>query len=369
MSGYISTAILVGRYPELATSDDFQSWLRKNGGEFWHETPASADGHVNIVVQSLDRSQLYAARLKRRTGAEVSAFSSEVVRTTDFDLGRDGLTSRRALLSLSAKTNGTEERVQAVRPVVDFDEEPPRVRWEVELVTDDALATFAVGPRDEVKHLATFTLDSLSSVTFERPAPLDFPDNDWLAENELHHPSLFREEALSIAEGANTVFDQAIQVCVHVRDNYSYDSSIKHIKTFTWADLLVRHQLKRRGICDELAVVQVSFLRALGIPAVLKFLCFTFGGEVAAHACLEFLDSGRWIHMDAYNRVMNQPTIYRALGWKNITVMDASLPRDDRSNDSAWGVTDVTGDGKLNSYDDFILSPAFPGERRPGYSY
>jgi len=369
MSGYISTTLLVGRYPELATSNDFQSWLRKNGGEFWHETMASDDGHVNIVVQSLDRSQLYAARVKRHTGVEVSNFSSDVVRTADFDLGRDGLTSRRAVLRLASEVTVAEEGVQTVRPVVDFDEDPPRLSWEVEVVRSDSLETFAVSPQSEVNRLAAVALSSFVPLTLQHLGPLNFPGNDWLADNELHHPSALREEAMSIAQGATTVFEKAIKVCVHVRDEYTYDSTIRHIGNFTWADLLVRFQLSRRGICDELAVVQVSFLRALGIPAALKFLRFTFGGEVAAHACLEFLDNGRWVHMDAYNRVMDQPNIYRSLGWKNITVMDASFPRDNRSTDPAWGVTDITGDGKLNSYDDFILSPTFPGERRPGYSY
>jgi transglutaminase-like putative cysteine protease len=369
MAGFISTVLLLGRYPELARSDEFQVWLRACGGEFWHETHPSEDGYVTVVVQSLDRLQLYAAQLKRRTGEEVGEFHSEVVRTANIDLVRAGLTSRHALMNLSSVAPEATDRVQAVRPVVDFSEDPPRVRWEVELTADGRLERFAVGRGDEVELLDAFTLDMLYTERFRPPEPLRLPGNDWLEENELHHLSDLRAEALDIAGGAVTIREQALKVFFHVRDNYAYDSTINDIEKFTWSDLLVRFQLMRRGICDELAVVQVSFLRALGIPAALKFLHFTVGGQEGAHACLEFLDGGQWIHMDAYNRVLNQPGIYRLLGWKNITVMDASWPRDDRSTAAAWGVPDITGDGKLNSYDDFILSPSYPGERRPGYSY
>jgi hypothetical protein len=49
--------------------------------------------------------------------------------------------------------------------------------------------------------------------------------------------------------------------------------------------------------------------------------------------------------------------------------MDADAPLDSRSTVPAWGIPDPTGDGKLNPYGDFVITPAYPGNQRPGYSH
>jgi hypothetical protein len=369
MSGFISTVQLLGRYTELAHSPEFQAWLREHGGEFWHETHASEDEHVTVVVQSLDRSRLYAALIKNRPGTEVNDFTTEIVDTADIPLGVNNLLRHQALGSLMSELSETKSRILAVRPVVDFNEDPQQTAWEIEL-TDDARVDKFLVAQGEVRRIETLELDFLSAILpFMSPIPPAVPTNDWLEENELHHPSVLQEEAARLADGANTVLDKALKIFFHVRDNYSYDSNILGINEFTWADLLVNQQLNRRGVCDELAVVAISYLRALAIPAVLKILHFTYGGVEAAHACLEFFDGARWIHMDTHKRVVDLPSIYRSLGWKNITVMDANSPLDCRSIMPVWGSDDLTGDGKLSTYDDFLLTPAYPGCSRTGYSY
>jgi hypothetical protein len=369
MSGFISTVHLLGRYTELARSPEFQSWLRKNGGEFWHETHASEDGHVTVVVQSLDRSRLYAALVKGRPGAAFNDFTTEIVRTAEIDLASDGLLRPHAIRTLTSKVPGAEARILIVNPVVDFDGDPLRASWEIEVLDGVRLDKFLVVARDDLRQLDTLEVDFLDKFpVFSPPTYINVPTNDWLAENELHHPSALRQEALDLVGDAITVFEKAKRIFFHVRDNYSYNGNIQYINEFTWADLLVRNLLNRQGVCDELSVVAISYLRAVGIPATLKLLHFMYGGREAAHACLEFFDGARWIHMDVHKRVIDLPSIYGFLGWKDITVMDAYAPLDSRSMTPVWGAIDVAGDGKLSTYDDYILSPAYPGERRAGYS-
>ena len=126
----------------------------------------------------------------------------------------------------------------------------------------------------------------------------------------------------------------------------------------------------RKGVCDEWAIAEISYLRSVSIPARVKWLIWTEPtGEVVGHAVLEYSDGGTWRHMDALWNAFNNPSRYRQSGAKNVTVMDADYPVDSRYSGDAWGVKDVNGDNKLHPYQDFILSPGYPGNARPGYSY
>lgn len=174
-----------------------------------------------------------------------------------------------------------------------------------------------------------------------------------------------------MAGAAATPKDRAFAIWLGVRQRMVYDGTITHISNFTWSDNLVITQNGWRGICDEWAVVQITLLRALGIPAVMKFLIWqpSGGGDPVGHACVEWSDNGVWRHMDALWDAFDNRARYRSSGAQNVTIMDATYPLDSRYGGLAWGVLDVPGDQKFYPYGDYIINPAYPGNQRPGYSF
>ena len=196
------------------------------------------------------------------------------------------------------------------------------------------------------------------------------PGSDETADNELHHLASFKSEAENWTRGAITIEQKCRLIYSNVNRTYTYDGNIPNINFFTWSDLLVRDRNGRKGICDEWAVVQISYLRSLEIPAVLKFLIWKDKtGKEVAHAVVEYKDGGNWKQLDALWRAFNDPAIYMRTGGANeVTVMDAYDPLDSRSTTPAWSVPDSTGDQKLHPYKDYIISPNYPGNKRPGYS-
>jgi Transglutaminase-like superfamily len=377
MSLFSNASHLVGRYPQVARDEDFQAWSRKNGAELWHETPVSEEGYKTVIIQSLDRLHLFTVLIKHDTSQiEQGRITDEILRKVEFDLLDEGLTAETALLAYKANTGkvpyrstGKTPHIQALRPVVDLLQTTPSVEWELELVENSTLEKYSVKATDTVLLVSTVQQEKVEMQQKAEsliPIPLS---SDWLEENDLHHLSLMRQQAEQWTAGRNTVSEKAFFISLNVQGKMVYDATITNISEFTWADGLVTSLLGWRGICDEWAVVQISLLRSLGIPAVMKFLTFKQNGTPAAHACLEFLDNGRWVHMDGLWNGFDNPSVYRQNGCTDVLVMDANSPRDDRSTEPAWGVPDPTGDGKLYAYGDFIIYPSYPGNSRAGYSY
>jgi hypothetical protein len=195
--------------------------------------------------------------------------------------------------------------------------------------------------------------------------PVPPPPPDSLAENELHHPSAFRDEALRATAGATTTMDRARAIFRHVYLHYRYDDSDPEIVAFTWSDVLVRR--RGGGACDELSVVAVSLLRALGIPA--RLMLMTVADSTIVHTFAEFRDEGGVWHMLDPVCAFDDPTVYRNVySLRGIRIMEATDPDDRRSNADTFGFPDPPGDGKLNPYRDFVLVPPFPGQPRAPYS-
>lgn len=368
MSNFSNVFHLLGRYPELAQNPDFIRWHRINGGQVWHETHEDDGGQVKVIVQSASRLSIFAALIDRDTSKlDEGEITNNVVRTADVDLAEKQLSPIEAAGLVVSETGIASDSVHAVRPVVDFGADDVEVSWEVEIKSDDRLNIYTVRggdidrsePRIEKKWNGEPDNGDVIQLL-----------NDWLSDDECHHPSQdqWRSLARQITQGANTPGDQAFRIWLWVRQTLAYDANITHISEFTWSDNLTRNRNGWRGICDEWAVVQITLLRAVGIPSVLKFLIWTQGGEGVGHACLEWRDGSRWRHMDALWSAFDNPAVYRQNGAANVTVMDASQPRDSRSDVPAWGVADRRGDEKFHPYQDFIISPSYPGNRRPGYS-
>jgi len=258
-----------------------------------------------------------------------------------------------------------KSQVSSVSPEVQYENgQYLKFRWVIQIQKDEELLTLSVddGKLLEIAKVAISKKD-------ERPTGPIVILNEWLATNEIHSPYLFKQQADSWTVGPLTIREKAFRIFSNVQRLYKYDSNITNISEFTWRDTLVRDTNGYRGICDEWAVVQISYLRSIGIESRLKFLIWTQNGQGVGHACLEFNEGGRWVHMDALWSAFDNPGRYRASGAQGLTVMDADFPSDSRSTAPAWGIPDPTGDGKLYPYGDFVINPSYPGNRRPGYSY
>lgn len=358
---------LFARHPELARNQEFLLWLKEHGFSYWYDTPP-AEGDVKVVVVSRDEASLYAAleRLPEGEAAEHSFLPEmNLVTVGEADLTR--LPPRETVLRNGAAQFGfSRSDVISIRPDVSFEDGRLVLKgWEVQVAGDGRRLHFA-GSDD----LGEAGEDALPAATAPRRAQLIPPGADDMADNDLHTLSAFRQEAEAWTQGPLTISEKARRIGEQVSRTYSYDGSINMIADFTWRDTLTRDRNGRRGICDEYAVVQITCLRSIGIPARLKFLAWIDGaGKGVAHACLEFSDNGTWYHMDGLWNAFKDPGRYRQSGARNLTVMDADYPSDSRSDEPAWGTPDIRGDGLLYPYGDFIINPAWPGNQRPGYSY
>lgn len=310
-----------------------------------------------------------------------------VMQTATVNVLDTGTFRDNALLELTKKYDIDLTKVHAVRPLVTFAANgTANLTWEIETLSDKDVFSgnvtrkvYHYTKKDGLKHERTEDINLKNQITFAQPSINVMPvEADSLAANELHHLVNFQDEAKNATIRATTTEARAYAICNYVGQSYGYDGNIFGILDFTWADILTRDLNGRRGVCDEYAVVQVSMLRSLGIPARLKYLTWqeknpdTGSIEGVGHAVVEYQDGNLWFHMDGLWGEFHNPGAYRARAKAfNVTVMDADYPLDSRSTaPSPWGMEDPTGDLKINYYGgDFILTPSYPGERRPGYSY
>ena len=365
MFNFVSVSHLLGRYPQVAENEAFFEWNRKHGAKVWHETVEN--DVVTVIVQSLDRLNLFVIQLKRDVDW---AKPAQVTRTAAIDVLDTGVTRDQALVEHRAKLRGEEFRIHAVRPVVKFgDNEDIKLMWEIESISRDTKRTFDFAGPNELSERDDSALIIPAQPMVKPKADMIPPRTDWLGNNELHHLSSFYNNALTAIGSATTTQDKARNIARYVSLNYLYDANISFIGEFTWADILTRDTNGHRGICDEYAVVQVSMLRSLGIWSAIRFLVGTSGGIGWGHAVVEFIDGPFTIHMDGLWNAFNDPGIYRRSGVQSITVMDTAYPLDSRSDEPAWGIPDRRGDLMLHPYLDFLIAPAYPGNSRPGYSY
>jgi hypothetical protein len=365
MMNFNSIVHIAGRHPALARHPDFQNWLNKHGAGIWHESPESDEGTRFVLVQSSDHLYLFAALLKPTGEGEGRGRTEEVIRSVEFDLLAEGFPAAYAILALGAETGYSSQNIQSIRPAVDLLRDPMRVRWEIEVINERRVELFVVESPSEIKRSGEREYKPLSPL---RARPPRFPTAEWLGENDCHHPSRWRSLARQWAGDTESVPGQAYHIWHNVARKMTYDGSIRNVGTFTWSDNWIIERLGWRGICNEWAVLQVTLLRALDIPAAIKYLSFLYEGMEVGHACVEWSDNGTWRHMDALWGAFDNRVIYRLNGASNVTVMDADFFRDERFP-SLWGMPEKNGNGQFHPYIDFIIRPAYPGNQRPGYTF
>src|SRR5690242_17205140 len=195
MNGFSSIVHMLVRHPELASNEYFQAWFAKYGGGLWHETQRTVDGFRTVVVQSLDRLRIFAAQVSSLAESVPNHRSPQLVAVADFDLVKMGVHWYPAAMAVALERDVGSQQIQAVRPVIDFNIEPPQLCWEVEVVTTEAVETYQVDLNHQIVdlHKRTFQLDECYPPAARRVARFA---NDWLAANELHHPDRFVMEAL-----------------------------------------------------------------------------------------------------------------------------------------------------------------------------
>jgi hypothetical protein len=347
---------LRGRYPRLFDHQQFLQWLKEHQVGPWHES-GNADTRM-LVVQDPPGNFVFAAQVSTGSGA--------IQQSQQFNLQQDKR-ARAQVADAAVKANLPQGAIHAIRPAVSFSGGKWDLEWRVEVRNSGTIETY-VFSGGQLSHIA-------APAKPKGPAPgggssaATGPDD--LATNELHHPSAFLAEAQSWIAGATTTRDQAARIFKQMQSTYFYDATIVDIDNFTWADDLTRTGNNRRGVCDEWAVVTVTYLRSLGIKSRVKLLVWSMpGGSQAAHAAVEYLDGTTVRHMDALLDADDDRSVYRIKHHAHdVTVMDADHPLDSRTTTNPWHVTDPNGDGRLYPYGDFITAPLYPGDKRPGYSY
>jgi transglutaminase-like putative cysteine protease len=366
-------ADLRGRHPEIDVRPDYRGWFEGVRVGPWYETRMDADRRRTVVVQSEAGHKVFAAQV-------VMTATPTVQRTALVDLTALRQTRSEAIQMTAGRW--ATPRLRAARPVVEFRPDGTwTFSWEFEVNTGARIETYRL--QDKVLQLksvrdpelrrmnppaprtAARTMTSAAATAADPIAPDD------LADNELHTLSLLAAEANGWTQGAATAQDKAFRIFRMVDDTYSYDATIAEIRNLTWADELTRDRNGRAGICDELAVVAVTYLRAIGIPARLKLMRWIDAtGNGDSHEALEYYEDTAWRHMDIAFHTFNDPGIYRQNGLKQVMVMDVMQPLDSRWTGDAYGAPDVAGDRRLHSYYDFVVVPAdYLGVRVPRYSF
>ncbi len=98
-----------------------------------------------------------------------------------------------------------------------------------------------------------------------------------------------------------------------------------------------------KGICDEFAVVLISFERAMGIPA--RYLIGQISGG-GAHAWAEVFVNGRWVHADATWNAFDNPRGY-PFSYSSVKIYTQS--NDNKHNSTSTDSADGSNiNGRLN---------------------
>lgn len=363
---FASIVHLFGKYRTLAKFRPLVAWIRKEGASGWHETPIDNSGRRVIIVDSGNKLKLFGMEIEWNAPLNDLPPQTNVLQIKEIDLLERGIPSELARLRLYNQFGAETLKLGLIVlcPFIDFEKD--QFGWEAEIIQDDKIVLLQMtGEQYVEKNSREFPIYKR-----EHPTVASLLVDD-LDSNELHHLDLMKAEAVAWTKDATSISDMAKQIWIKVMSLWSYNDKIEKIVAFTHSDRLSRDVYGRKGVCDEFAVCQVSYLRAVGIPARIKWLTWTKSDNTpAAHACVEYQVGIHWLHMDALWHAFNNPAEYRQSGGaQNVKVMDADYPLDSRSSSPQYGYPDPAGDEMLGSYTDFILNPSYPGEARPGYSY
>jgi len=120
-------------------------------------------------------------------------------------------------------------------------------------------------------------------------------------------------------KSATLVLRPRITKYVYVNVAISYTTvGLEKIVVSVTGRLIENYDGKYHGVCDEYAVLFISFARALNIPARQKYVhgeqvvsLFPYRTEEVSHEFAEIWDGERWVHADPEENVYDNPAYYR----------------------------------------------------------
>jgi hypothetical protein len=360
---------LIGRYRPINTSA-FRQWVKENDGiARWDEELINGGPARRVVV--VPNKDLHAVEF---------VGSLEMGRNRIFDLRfltftDSGATSAGAFdAAMRLLPKGSV--IRAVVPSVGI---RGKVAWNVEVKSDGSVSRYRFDGRS-LRLLDTFVLTVAPlaipfAATAKTAAPAALAD-DTLDSNDVHHLAAFAIAAKGVVGSTTDIMKKAQLIYAFVSTRYAYRDDGVDADKFTLSDQLIQYSQPASdkslgaGYCDELSVMAVTYLRAVGVHARIRFLT---SSNSDAHAFVEFNDksdaTGIWHHMDlVQSHLLDTPAVYRTLGMKDILLMIADHPDDARSDADCFKAKDPRGDGKFCPYCDFVLTPAYPGEKQDPYS-
>jgi transglutaminase-like putative cysteine protease len=332
-------------HPELIAKDgNFDKWRKNHVFGKWREMQPTVTGKQVVIIQED----------KDKGIQEAAMFAAEILTLGDGPIVNRTLTfsseevAARYQAAVLAMPDTAAKQSTRGRPKVDFDASTP-LTWD--------LSAIAIPPPQEVT-----PLDCTSG------------DDDALSSDDLHDPSdpgVVKDAESAIRNNKGDPFASAEALCHLVRKTIRY-SSYDDADYYTDSDALVR--ARKEGECDEKAVLLTTYLRAVGIPARMKFLRWTRDGAEEQHACVEFIVCGVAYHLDPTRDQVCRPETYRKDPVdntlpKDVKVVDVDWPADARSHTAIDGLKDPDYDGRLNPWGDFCYSPNKWGDpNRKGYN-
>ncbi|WP_440945152.1 transglutaminase-like domain-containing protein [Methanosarcina sp. T3] len=185
------------------------------------------------------------------------------------------------------------------------------------------------------------------------PGYLEDPENGiYLDTSDLHHQNEYSIATKAAIAGDNTTspVETAIKIHNSVHATMHYNVSALN-PDYTGSDQWIINN-NYNGICDEYAVLSVSYYRSLGIPSRQLLMSFYPPGSttLSAHSFTEIWDGTRWIHSDTKISSTNgfdNPRYYVNEGF-DVTLVAAVTGADDSISN-----TDGADDDGILSHGDY----------------
>ncbi|MDY0387472.1 MAG: transglutaminase-like domain-containing protein [Methanolobus sp.] len=145
------------------------------------------------------------------------------------------------------------------------------------------------------------------------PEEIEDPDNGLsLQTDDVSHHDEYEIARRAAIAGDQTIspYNTAATVSSYVNQLMTYDVDYFYIQsTHTASDEFIIGN-GFHGVCDEYAVMNGAYLRALGVPTRRIAINGILDNSVLAHQFNEFWDGNRWVHTDAQANVFDNPRSY-----------------------------------------------------------
>ncbi|MDW7733621.1 MAG: transglutaminase-like domain-containing protein, partial [Methanolobus sp.] len=192
------------------------------------------------------------------------------------------------------------------------------------------------------------------------PGEIEDPDNGLSLQTDdvSHHDQYEIARRAAIAgDGTISPYNTAATVTSYVNQLMNYDEDYFYIQsTHTASDEFISDN-GFHGVCDEYAVMNGAYLRALGVPTRRIGINGTLNNNILTHQFNEFWDGNSWIHADAQANVFDNPRSY-----VNSGMLVTEVARFYDADDTKSNVDDspVFTEGRLHTV--FDMTYDFPAE-------